>query len=118
MPEAKERWQMHEVPTPEKSSYRLVEAEQSSSDEVESLQEGAESEDDRNMEAVMTSRLGPPKKSSADLYRHGITGTIHHGSTVEGKLARGRPISGVMIKLEEEVNALGNRCKVCEGYPR
>ena len=118
MPEAKERWQMHEIPTPERSSHRLVEAEQSSSDEAESTQEGAESEDDRNMEAVMTSRLRPPKKSIADLYRHGITGTVHRGSTVEGRLARGRPISGVTIKLEEEIYALGNRCKVCEGYPK
>ena len=40
MPEAKERWQMHEVPTPDKSSYRLVEADQSSSDEVESVAGG------------------------------------------------------------------------------
>lgn len=115
--EPKERWQMHEVPTPDKSSYRLVEADQSSSDEVESVEEGAESEDERNIEAVMNSRLGPPKKSVSDLFRHGVTGTIHHGCAVEGRLARGRPISGVMIKLEEDIHALGNRCKVCEGYP-
>lgn len=104
--------------TREKNMLRLVEAGNSSSESEESKEEDDESQDERNIEAVMSSRLGPPKRSNDDLYRHGITGTIHHGSTVEGKVACGRPISGVMFKLTEEIHALGSRCKVCEGYPR
>ena len=118
LPRPGDKWAMHEVPTPEKSSFRLVEADHSSSEDEESVNEGPESEDERTLEAVVRARLGPPKKSNAELYRHGITGTIHHGSSTEGKLACGRPISGVMIKLTEEVHALGSRCKVCEGYAR
>ena len=82
------------------------------------MDEGQESEDERNLEAVVHGRLGRPKKSNTDLCRRGMTGTIHHGSTVEGKLACGRPISAVMFKLTEEVHGLGSRCKVCEGYVR
>ena len=85
LPEVEERHQMHEVPTPEKMSYRLVTVDQSSSEDEETVDEGQESEDERNLEAVVHGRLGPPKKSNTDLYRHGMTGTIHHGSTVAGK---------------------------------
>ena len=82
------------------------------------MDEAEESERERTLEAVVHGRLGPPKKSNMDLYRHGMTGTIHHGSTVEGKLACGRPISALMFKLNEEVHGLGSRCKICEGYVR
>ena len=99
-------------------SQLLVEAEHSSSEDEETANEEPESEDERTLEAVVRARLGPPKRSNAEPNRHGITGTIHHGSSIEGKLACGRPISGVMFKLSEEVHALGSKCKVCEGYAR
>ena len=118
LPDPEEKVQMHEVPTPEKTSYRLVSIEQTSSESEETVDKARESEDERDLEAVVHSRLGPLKKSNIDLYRRGMTGTIHHGSAVEGKLACGRPIFAVMFKLNDEVHGLGSRCKVCEGYIR
>ena len=99
LPEPHNKWQMHEVPTPDKTSFRLVEADQLSSEEEETVDEAQDSEDERNLEAVVHARLGAPKKSNTDLYRHGLTGTIHRGSTDEG-----RPISAVMFKR-------GKRCE-------
>ena len=45
LPRPGDKWAMHEVPTPEKSSFRLVEADHSSSEDEESVNEGPESED-------------------------------------------------------------------------
>ena len=35
-----------------------------------------ESEDERNLEAVVVAKLGAPKKATTDLYRHGLTGKL------------------------------------------
>ena len=50
------------------------------SESSEEESEDRESEDERNLEAVVTAKLGPPKKATAELYRHGLTGTVHSGS--------------------------------------
>lgn len=86
------------------------------SESEETREECQDSEDEKNLEAIMRSTVGPPKKSSSVLCGHGLAGAIHHGSVVEGKLACGRPIGAMMFKLADEVHELGNRCKVCEGY--
>ncbi len=64
--------------------------------------------------------LGHPriKKATGILYRHGLTGTVHEGSVTEGKLACGRKITSLMMKLDEPLHAVGSMCKVCEGYHR
>ena len=81
----------------------------SSSETEESLEEAAESEDERNIEAVMNSRLGPPEKANDDLYRHGVTGTIHTEIS-------GREVG--LWKAYLRSDDLGSRCKVCEGCAR
>ena len=113
-----EEWDMMEVRTPEKSVHRLLEMTEMTSESSEEEPGDQESEDERNLEAVVVAKLGAPKKATTDLYRHGLTGTVHCGSVTPGKLACGRAISAVMIKLEQEVHAWGSKCKVCEGYTR
>ena len=109
---------MEEIPAPGKKSVRLAEVGELSTESEESGDEVDESETERNLEAVVQAVVGPPKKSGVDLYRHGITGTIHRASTEEGKLACGRKITAVIVKLDEQVHAVSSRCKVCEGYSR
>ena len=109
---------MEEIPTPGEKSVRLAEVGELSTESEESGDEVDESETERNLEAIVQAVVGPPKKSGVDLYRHGITGTIHRASTEEGKLACGRKITAVIVKLDEQVHAVGSRCKVCEGYSR
>ena len=111
-------WDMLEVKSPGKPIHRLVELAEVTSESSEEESEDRESEDERNLEAVVTAKLGPPKKATAELYRHGLTGTVHSGSVIPGKLACGRVISAVMVKLDYEVHAWGSKCKVCEGYTR
>ena len=113
-----EEWNMMEVRTPEKSVHRLVEMTEMTSESSEEEPGDQESEDERNLEAVVVAKLGAPKKATTDLYRHGLTGTVHCGSVTPGKLACGRAISAVMVKLEQEAHAWGSKCKVCEGYTR
>ena len=113
------QWDMLEVKSPGKPTHRLVELSEVTSESSEEESEDRESEDERNLEAVVTAKLGPPKKkATAELYRHGLTGTVHSGSVIPGKLACGRVISAVMVKLDYEVHAWGSKCKVCEGYTR
>ena len=89
-----------------------------SSESEEQESEDDESEVERHMEAVVCNIVGPPKKATGILYRHGLTGTVHKGSVTEGKLACGRKITSLMMKLDEPLHAVGSMCKVCEGYHR
>lgn len=71
-----EEWDMMEVRTPEKSVHRLVEMTEMSSETSEEEPGDQESEDERNLEAVVVAKLGAPKKATTDLYRHGLTGKL------------------------------------------
>lgn len=104
------------MPTPDRKMHRIVNLEELSSESGETEEECGESADERNLEAVLRAKIGPPKKANRDLYRHGLTGTLHYGSVTPGKLACGRAITPVVFKLEEEIYGLGNMCKVCQGY--
>ena len=86
--------------------------------ESEEEVEGEESADERNVEAVVTNLVGPPRKATSHLYRHSLTGTVHKGSIEEGKLACGRKINSLIVVMNEQVHAVGALCKVCAGYAR
>ena len=116
IPGGEPKLDMLEVPTPDKKMHRIVSLEDLSSESEETDEECGESA--RNLEAVLRAKIGPPKKANHDLYRHGLTGTLHHGSVTPGKLACGRAITPVMFKPEEVVYGLGSFCKVCQGYAK
>lgn len=97
---------------------RIAEVVDQTSESEEDVDSQGDTEDERNIEAVVSSIIGAPKKATAVLYRRNLTGTIHKGSTVEGKLACGRQISGLMSELQEPAHAIDTMCKVCAGYRR
>lgn len=97
---------------------RLALEENQSSESEEEEAEHADTEDERNAEKVVVEIVGPPKKATDELYRHRLTGTVHKGSSVETKLACGRVITALMIKIDEPVHAVHSMCKVCMGYRR
>lgn len=97
---------------------RLALEENQSSESEEEEAEHADTEDQRNAEKVVVEIVGPPKKATDELYRHRLTGTVHKGSSVETKLACGRVITALMIKIDEPVHAVHSMCKVCMGYRR
>ena len=97
---------------------RIADIADQSSESEESQASSGDTEDERNVEAVVTSLIGPPKRATAVLYRHNLTGKIHKGSTVDGKLACGRQISALMSELQEPAHAIDSMCKVCAGYQR
>ena len=97
---------------------RLAVMADQSSESEEETPEGEESADERNVEAVVTNIVGPPRKANSDLYRHSLTGTVHKGSVEEGKLACGRKINSMIVLMNEPVHAVGALCKVCAGYVR
>lgn len=101
-----------------KSVERLAELCDPSSESEEEEAEDDESEVERHIEAVVCNIVGPPRKATAILYRHGLTGTVHKGSLEEGKLACGRKITSLMTRLDEPLHAIGSMCKVCGGYQR
>lgn len=70
---------------------------------------------ERNLESIVVKMIGPAKKVGEGMYRHSMTGAIHKGGKVEGKLACGR-LTGMMIKLEYDVHAIDSMCKICQGY--
>ena len=112
-------WGMFETEqSSEQPCIRLMETAEMTSESEDDDDEDDDSGDERNMEAVANSVIGPPKKSVEKLYRHRTTGTIHHGSSVDGKLACGRAITSMMVALIEDVHAIGSKCKVCSGYLR
>ena len=102
----------------DKSVERLAELCDPSSESEEEEAEDDESEVERHIEAVVCNIVGPPRKATAILYRHGLTGTVHKGSLEEGKLACGRKITSLMTRLDEPLHAIGSMCKVCGGYQR
>ena len=53
---------------------RLAVMADQSSESEEETPEGEESADERNVEAVVTNIVGPPRKANSDLYRHSLTG--------------------------------------------
>ena len=97
---------------------RIADIADQSSESEEGEMSSGDTEDERNVEAVVTSLIGPPKRATAVLYRHNLSGKIHKGSTVEGKLACGRQISALMSELQEPAHAIDSMCKVCAGYQR
>ena len=97
---------------------RLAVTADQTSESEEETPEGEESADERNVEAVVTNIVGPPRKANSDLYRHSLTGTVHKGSVEEGKLACGRKINSMIVLMNEPVHAVGALCKVCAGYVR
>ena len=78
IPSGEPKLDMIEVPTPDKKMHRVVSLEELSSESEETDEECGESADERNLEAVLRAKIGPPKKANHDLYRHGSTGTLHH----------------------------------------
>ena len=56
------RLDMIEVATPEKKMHRIVSLEELSSESEETEEECAESADERNLEAILRAKIGPPKK--------------------------------------------------------
>ena len=101
-----------------KSVERLAVVADQSSESEEDEASDVESEDERNMEAVVSHFVGPAKKSNEDLYRHVLSGTVHKGSTQEGKLACGRQLTHMFKLMNEPVRALGSMRKICAGYTR
>ena len=97
---------------------RIADIADQSSESEEGRVSSGDTEDERNVEAVVTSLIGPPKRATAVLYRHNLSGKIHKGSTVDGKLACGRQISALMSELQEPAHAIDSMCKVCAGYQR
>ena len=107
------------VKTPTKEVERFVEHENSTSSSEESDgEESAEGEDERVVEKVVVGLVGPPKNRGQTLYRHGLSGTIHVGSNMEGMLACGSKVTDLMVQLEEAVHGVGAMCKICTGYHR
>ena len=88
------------------------------SESEESEPPDAESEDERNVEAIVSHFVGPAKGASQELYRHRLSGTVHKGSNQEGKLACGRQVTSMFTKLDEPLHAVSSMCKVCAGYSR
>ena len=87
------------VKTPTKEVERFVEHENSTSSSEESDgEESAEGEDERVVEKVVVGLVGPPKNRGQTLYRHGLSGTIHVGSNMEGMLACGRKVTDLMVQ--------------------
>ena len=107
------------VKTPTKEVERFVEHENSTSSSEESDgEESAEGENERVVEKVVVGLVGPPKNRGQTVYRHGLSGTIHVGSNMEGMLACGRKVTDLMVQLEEAVHGVGAMCKICTGYHR
>lgn len=76
------KWDMLEMKSPGKPTHRLVELAEVTSESSEEESEDRETQDERNLEAVVTAKLGPPKKATAELYRHGLT--VDHYTLVLG----------------------------------